>query len=269
MATSPLAAGRLNWFRDQRHRDRWVFAAAGVLLLVYVYLTWQLRIPAVTTGNDDARYLNLAQAIAGFSYRELWVVGEPIHSHYPPFYPFILAVTGFLSQHRLDVYLVVNLASVVAALLLMFDAVRRLWSPGLALLMLAMTVANPALIRLGGNLMSDAPYLALSSLVLWIPTRQPLERKWLAALGAAAILAALTRSVGITLLGAVFVHWAWERRWHALWIFSVAAGASVGSWLVWTALAPHEVHGGRTYVADVVAGSAEHGLLFRDGHTHC
>ncbi|NNG16771.1 MAG: hypothetical protein HKM89_09835, partial [Gemmatimonadales bacterium] len=73
MATLLLAAGPLNWFRDQRHRDRWVFAAAAVLLLLYIYLTWQLRIPAVTTGNDDARYLHLARSVAGFHYRELWV----------------------------------------------------------------------------------------------------------------------------------------------------------------------------------------------------
>ena len=262
MATSPLAAGRLNWFRDQRHRDRWVFAAAGVLLLVYVYLTWQLRIPAVTTGNDDARYLHLAQAIAGFSYRELWVVGAPIHSHSPPFYPIILAVAGFLSGHRLDAYLIMNLVFVVTAFLLFFDAVRRLWSPGLALLMLVMLVANPRLVQLGGSLMSEASYLALSALALWMPTRRSLDRKWMVAFGTAAILAALTRSAGISLLFAVLLLWIWERQWRALWIFSVAAGVSVGSWLVWTALAPHEVHGGKTYVADVLAGSADHGLLF-------
>jgi hypothetical protein len=82
------------------------------------------------------------------------------------------------------------------------------------------------------------------------------------AFGAAAILAALTRSAGITLLFAVFLFWALKRQWRALWAFSIAAAVSVGSWFVWTALAPHEVTGGRTYVADVVRGSAEHGLLF-------
>jgi 4-amino-4-deoxy-L-arabinose transferase-like glycosyltransferase len=232
-----------------------------VLLLVYIYLTWQLRIPAVTTGNDDARYLHLARAIAGFSYRELWVMGAPIHSHSPPFYPFILAVAGFFSGHRLDAYLILNLVFVVTAFLLFFDAVRRLWSPGFALLMLMMLVANPGLVRLGGELMSEAQYLALSALALWIPTRQSMDRKWMVAFGTAAILAALTRSVGITLLFAVFLLWILERRWRALSIFSVAAGGLVGSWLLWTALAPHELHGGRTYMADVVAGSAEHGLL--------
>jgi hypothetical protein len=238
-----------------------VLAAVGVLLLLYISLSWQLRIPAVTTGNDDATYLHLARAIAGFSYRELWVMGEPIHSQYPPFYPFVLAVTGFLSQYRLDAYLLVNAVFVLVALLLMFDAVRRLWSPGLALLMLAMVVANPALVRLGGNLMSEASFLALSSLVLWIPTRQPSERKWLAAFGAAAILAALTRSIGITLLGAVFLYWVWERRWRPLLAFSLAAVSLVGSWLAWTALAPHEVHGGRSYLTDVAVDSAERGLF--------
>jgi hypothetical protein len=189
-------------------------------------------------------------------------MGAPIHSHSPPFYPFILAVAGFFSGHRLDAYLILNLVCVVTAFLLFFDAVRRLWSPGLALLMLVMLVANPGLVRLGGELMSEAPYLALSALALWIPTRRPEDRKWMVAFGTAAILAALTRSVGITLLFAVFLLWIWERQWRALWIFSVAAGVSVGSWLVWTALAPHKVHGGRTYVADVVRGSADHGLLF-------
>ncbi|NNG17964.1 MAG: hypothetical protein HKM89_15920, partial [Gemmatimonadales bacterium] len=203
----------------------------------------------------------LARSIAGFHYREHWVVGAPIHSHSPPFYPVILAVAGFLSGHRLDAYLFLNLAFVVTAFLLLFDAVRRLWSPGVALLMLVMLVANPGLVQLGGEIMSEAPYLALSAVAIWIPTRQSMDRKWMVAFGTAAILAALTRSVGITLLVAVFLLWVLERQWRALWIFSVAAGGLVGSWLLWTALAPHELHGGRTYMADVVAGSAEHGFL--------
>lgn len=253
----------MKWFRDLRPQDRWVIVGAGVLLLLYVSFAWRLRIPAVTTGNDDAQYLHLARALAGFSYRELWLVGEPIHSQYPPFYPFILAVVGFLGQYRLDAYLLMNLVFVVVALLLVFDVVWRRWSPSLALVMLAMVVANPGLVKIGGHIMSEAPYVALSSLALWIPTRHPSERSWVGALGAAAILAALTRSVGITLLGAVFIHWAWERRWRALAVFVVAAASLVGSWLAWTAMAPHEAHGGRSYMTDVAAHSAESGLLLK------
>ena len=145
----------------------------------------------------------------------------------------------------------------MAALWLMFDAVRRLWSPGLALLMLAMLVVNPGLVQLGGRIMSEAPYLALSCLVLWIPTRTSTDRTWVGvAFCAAAILAALTRSVGITLLAAVFVLWALDRRWRSLGAFSLAASLLVGSWLTWTALAPHEVHGALSYVADAVRGPA-------------
>jgi len=253
----------LDGFWDSRRHDRWVFAAAGCLLLVYVSLTWYLRIPAVTTGNDDATYLHLARAVSHFNYRELWIVGEPVHSHYPPFYPIILAAVGFFSGYRLDALLVVNHLLVMAALWLMFDAVRRLWSPGLALLMLAMLVVNPGLVLLGGRIMSEAPYLALSCLVLWIPTRTSTRRTWVGvAFCAATILAALTRSVGITLLAAVFVLWALDRRWRALGAFTLASSILVGSWLTMTALAPHKVHGALSYVADAVRGPGDRGMLF-------
>jgi len=260
----PKTAG--NWidrFWNLPQRDRWAYAAAGCLLLVYFSLTWYLRIPAVTTGNDDATYLHLARAVSHFNYRELWIVGEPVHSQYPPFYPIILAAVGFFSGYRLDALLVVNHLLVVAALCLMFDAVRRLWSPALALLMLAMLVVNPGLVLLGGRIMSEAPYLALSCLVLWIPTRTSTDRTWVGvAFCAAAILAALTRSVGITLLAAVFVLWALDRRWRALGAFALASSILVGSWLTMTALAPHEVHGALSYVADAVRSPADHGMLF-------
>ncbi len=249
-------------FEGSLRRDRWVYAAAGCLLLVYLCLTWYLRLPAVTTGNDDATYLHLARALSRLSYQELWVVGAPVHSHYPPVYPALLAVAGFFSGYRLDALLLMNHAFVLLALWLMFDAVRRLWSPTLALLMLAALVVNPSLVHFGGRLMSEAPYLALSCLALWIPTRFEPAQRWAAvALGAAAILAALTRSVGIALLAGVFAYWALRRRWLALGSFSLAAVVFVGSWFVWTALAPHEVFGARSYVADAAAGSAGQGLL--------
>ena len=228
--------------------------------MVYVYLAWQLRIPAVTTGNDDATYLLLSRAVGQLHYRDFYLVGAPAHSQYPPFYPVLLAITGFLSGNHLDAFLILNVLMTATALALVFDVVRRLWSPELGLLLLATLVVNPTLVQLGGSVMSEAPYLLLSSVALWASTRPAVDGKWLFAIGVAAILAALTRSVGITLVAAVVGYWGGQRRWRAVGIFVVAATCLVGSWFAWTAFAPQKLVG-RSYVADAVRGP-QGGLWF-------
>jgi len=76
--------------------------------------------------------------------------------------------------------------------------------------------------------------------------------------GAAAILGALTRTVGVTLLGAIFFIWVLERRHRRAAIFGLAATVTVGPWLAWSLSRPDPLVG-RSYVADFQAGAAPRG----------
>ncbi len=224
---------------------------AGVLALLAVHalLAWWTRAPGVLTEADDAVYILLARSLQSFGYHDLFQVGEPWHRQYPPGYPALLALWGAAFGERFDAFVVLSIAASTAALGLVFLAVRRLWSTMAALLCLLPLVVNPYLILQAGKIASEAPYVFFSVLALWALARRETTPRWLILAGGAAIAAALTRSVGVTLLLAVGLHWLIERRWRAVFLFAAACIASVGLWLLWMALAP-EHYPGSSYIAD-------------------
>jgi len=70
--------------------------------------------------------------------------------------------------------------------------------------------------------------------------------------GITAIISAFTRSIGVTLIGAVGISFALDRAWRALSIYAAAAIILLGSWAAFTAV-NHEKVVGRSYVADAAA----------------
>lgn len=230
--------------------------AAIALLLVHVVLAWIARLPGIETAQDDARYVLLARALRHLSYHELWRLDAPIHSLYPPGYPAMLALWGAVFSDRFDALVTLSILSSAGTLALVYAAVKRLWSPLVALLCLAVLAVNPYLIRDAGSLLSEPPFGLWSMLTLFLLTRGSRSRGTLIAAGAAAIAGALTRSVGVTLLAAVGLHWILERRWTAVVAFAVAGAATKGLWLAWTIVAP-ERYVGSSYVADATHGAVE------------
>src|SRR5262245_59531221 len=92
---APVAAG------DSRP---WLVVAATMVML-HLVLAWLRRAPSLTTMNDDAYYILLARALRAFEYRELFIVGSPIHAQYPPAYPAVLALISALFGERYDLFL--------------------------------------------------------------------------------------------------------------------------------------------------------------------
>lgn len=228
-----------------------VALAAGVLALLALHalLAWWARAPGVLTEADDATYILLAESLRSFAYHDLFEVGEPSHRQYPPGYPALLLLWGTAFGERFDTFVMLGIAASTAALGLVFSALRRLWSTTAALLCLAPLVVNPYLITQAGKVASEAPYIFFSVLALWALARKETSPRWLILAGSAAVAAALTRSIGVTLLLAVGLHWLTERRWRLAALFVGTCAASVGLWLLWTALAP-ERYPGSSYVAD-------------------
>jgi len=93
-------------------------------------------------------------------------------------------------------------------------------------------------------------FMALAALALVGLAHPDPSRRTLLLAGIAAIAATLTRSIGVTLIAALLVYWAWQRRWRAAVALLLAAAVTVGPWLAWTVLAPDQVPG-RSYVADL------------------
>lgn len=228
---------------------RSVTAVAAALLALHALLAWWVRAAGVMTINDDAAYILLARALRDFGYYEVFRVGMPGHTQYPPGYPTLLALWGTIFGESFDGFLLLGIAISTVALGLVFLTLRRLWSPIVALLCLLPLTLNPYLITSAGQLASEAPYVFFSMLALFLLAAARPTRPMLVAGSAAAIAAALTRGTGVMLLVALGVHWLLSGRWRVALSFAVACAASAGAWLLWTWRAP-EHYVGVSYLAD-------------------
>lgn len=245
VAESPPVAERLFW------------PAALGLLLLFVMLSWLARPGGIGTGQDDAIYLFLARSLRALGYQDIYHVGDPGHHMYPPGYPALLLVLGAFFGERIAFFQAFGIAAATGALALIAVVLRRLWSSAIALVVLGALVFNPHLVGTGAKIGTDATYLLLSMLALALLARRNPSPRLLLAAAAAAIAAALTRSVGVALLAGIWAHWMLERRFAAATLFTAAGSITVGSWLVWTVVAP-EKYVGRSYVADAaVTGEGE------------
>ncbi len=248
---------------DRRTDERFLWAFAALLLLLHAALAWGAREPGLLTAQDDARYMLLGRALRDFTYRDLYLVGQPLHGVYPPGLPALLAVWGAIAGEGFTSFVVPSVLLSTAALGLLFLSVRRVWSPTGALLSLACLAVNPWLVARAGGVRSEPLYMFLSLLCLWALTRhrdRPIPVSGvdssLLLAGAAAIFAALTRTIGVSLIGAVFLGWLLRRRYKAAVAFAIASLLTVGAWLVWSAVSPGQIEGFH-YYADVLRGRDE------------
>jgi 4-amino-4-deoxy-L-arabinose transferase-like glycosyltransferase len=223
--------------------SRRAIALLCALLGTHAALAWALRQRLVTVFEDDASYLLLARSLRSLSYRELQYIGEPIAGRFPPFYPAALAVWTSLFGESLAAVAVLGTIASVSTLVALFLIVRRCWSLELALLVVAVVAVNPPFATMAGAMASEAVFTALTMWALWaarVGDDASAPRRFAFLAGALAILAALARSAGITLVGALGLHWLVRRRWGRVVPFAVASALTVGLWLAWTLYAPQQ-----------------------------
>ncbi len=227
-----------------------VVAVAAVPIAMHALLAWILRIRQLGTGNDDAVYLLLARALREGHYRELFYVGNPLHSQYPPGYPALLALLGAPADGSFDLVIAVNILLSCAALALLFDAMRR-WSVPLAGVTVAVLALNPSLVLASSRVQSEPLFMAAVMLALWAlrPSAEARHR-WIAI--TAIIAAALTRSAGVALVAGMLVYFLLAREWKNGLILVLASALTIAPWIGWTVLAPKKILG-RSYIADALA----------------
>lgn len=250
-------------------RPTWLSGRRPTLLLIAlvvlnVSLTWLARSPTMLTAQDDAEYILLGRALASGSYDELWRIDAPVHSKYPPAYPFMLALWEGMWGSRYDSYIALSVLCSIGMHLLLYGAVRRRFGEGLALATVAVLAVNPAIVEFGGLVASEMPYMLLSAATLYFLSRSIDAARdgspaagdaWMAAAAVASIATALTRTIGVALLGAVGLWMLFNRRWRAAAVYAIACLVLNGGWLAWTYRAPEQFES-RSYVADLNAVEA-------------
>ena len=213
-------------------------------------LAWFAREASVGTGEDPAKYISLGRELLEFSYRDVDIAGEPLHSRYPPGYPAVLALASLVSR-SLDWLHFVTIACSAAALGFFFASVARAWNARFALLVLAALSVNQVMVGLAGEASAEAPFTMWLMIALWGTTRDTASAPWYT--GVAGILAALTRSAGVAVIPALVAYWIWRRQWRAALGFAVASILIVGAWQAYSWSAP-EQYIGDSYAADFVRG---------------
>lgn len=239
-----------------RPRSEMLWLLAMPLLAFHAAIAWLSRDPEVLTGGDDAVYLLLARALRHFSYREVFDASHPIHHFYPPGYPAILAIWGGFVGERFDALVLLSIGASVATLALVFWALRERFSPLVALLSLMALATNPALITAAGKVLSEPVYALVSLLPLVLLVRPDPGGKRLLQVAVLAIFAALTRSIGVTLVIALGLHWLIERRFGTVAAFASASAALIGAWFGWVAIASRQAGTGSYFDQAVNAPTA-------------
>lgn len=237
---------------EARGSSRAAWLILGGILAFHAVLAWLGRQIHVRHGQDDAWYILLARSLREFRYVDLFAVGQPTHQLYPPGYPGALAIWSLFTGENVDGFVILSIIASLAAITFAYLAWRRLLDGRVALLLAAALAANPELVQRAGMVVAESLFVALTMAVLWLSlTEKPNDRPWrLALIGGLAIAAALTRTIGVALIGAVLIHWVLQRRWRAVLWMTAASFATIGVWLAWTVFAPEQFIG-KSYIADL------------------
>lgn len=196
--------------------------------------------PTLFPGGDNAGYMILGRALRTLhGYRDLYLPGTPLHTKYPPAYPALLAVLGWVGGVQL--FKLASLALTTAAVALT-GLIGRRWLGAAGGVLAALVVAlDPVLLEYGHYVLSEAPFVALVLFSVWALDEESPAPVWAGYLGVAA--AFLTRTAGLPLLGAAILTPLLRRRWRRAALALAVAVVAAGGWSLYQHLAAPEQAG--------------------------
>jgi len=214
-----------------------VLALLGLLVGLHIVLAWTSRNPGISWGEDDAEYVILGRELLHGSYADRWDVDAPSHARLPPGFPALLSIASVAFGDDARVYTLFVLLCSAASVALFFFVVRRHFGDVVALFVTGLTAINTWAVSDAGYVMAEVPFRFWVTLTLWAASRENPRTRDLVLAGAAAVAAALTRSIGVAVVAGLALHWILERRWKAVALL-VVGSIPVGLWFLWTWMAP-------------------------------
>lgn len=199
-----------------------VTAALAVALAVAAIAVWAQSAALVGVNYDDGIYALLARSIAdGEGYRLGFVPGSIPGVKYPPLYPASLALFWAVGSSPGSTLWAMKMANglylgLAAGAFVLLLSRRRVLELPLAVLVVLASFASGFMMLTASAVLSEPLYLVVVFSALLVCDEigsEPTLRRVLA-IGVLAALAALTRSVGISLVGAAFVGVAARTGWR-------------------------------------------------------
>jgi hypothetical protein len=189
--------------------------------------------PTLFSGADAGHYMVLGESLGGgLGYRDHFLPGSPLHAKYPPGYPLLLAVLGWIGG--LQLFKAGSMALTAASVWLTFRLGRRRLGDAQALLGAALLAVSPVLLDFSHLVLSEALFGFL--VLLSLAAARPGEgRLWLPLLAAA--MAFLTRTAGLALLLALAAHFLLTRDVRRIAIGGTVALLCLAGWAAYQRLA--------------------------------
>jgi hypothetical protein len=224
----------------------WYDSWPGVLALgVFGVALWAQADAPVGVFYDDGIYVALAKALAaGEGYRNIHLPGAPPSVHYPILYPAVLSVLWRLWPAFPDNVVLFRLfdsaALAGAAWVVARHAAR--WTPRVAQLTMlpAGFLAFPLLTIVGVRL-SEPLFLLLAAAAVSVADRKEVTLRAAVGAGVLAALAALTRSIGLAVVGGVLASLWWRGRRREAAVAVIPALVFLTPWFIWVAAHASEV----------------------------
>jgi 4-amino-4-deoxy-L-arabinose transferase-like glycosyltransferase len=251
----PAAAPAVRAANGMASRWEWL---APCFIITHIVLSWLARATQFLTNQDDARYFLLARAIRSGTYRDQMWPGAPLHHMYPPGYPAVLAAWTAIGGEAFDWMIGLQLCFVVATLVLLYLAVRRVLGLALALCALGVLAVNPMLLEASGQVFSDGALALCFMLAVWASTAMARSARQTWVLLIAALASPLIRSAGVALPAALVMYLLWQRRFRDAAVIAAVCGVVVGALLWWTLSDPNAV-AGSSYAGDIAFSSSTRG----------
>jgi 4-amino-4-deoxy-L-arabinose transferase-like glycosyltransferase len=210
--------------------NRWLLLAIGLFLAI----SFLLFDPKLYTGGDNAVYLVLAQSLAGGTgYTDIHLPVPTSHTQYPPGFPALLAplVLLFGGVNVLAAKLLVIVCGAVA-LVFAYRLLNQALDDDSAWPVLIL-VSMPVLALYSSRVLSDIPFLLLTSASLWLVLRA--EEKQGGTMWAGFVLAVcalLFRTAGIALVLGIAAYLLLRRNWRWLAVFVLLLFVVFVPWLV-------------------------------------
>jgi hypothetical protein len=231
------------------HRaERWFLAVVVALLAAVYFIAWWT--PGFGLYHDDGVYLSTARSlIAGHGYA-IESLPTPIpQTKYPPALPALLALFSLVSSN-LQWLKLIPLGCAAAWLWMTRKLLLKMGASNTASLVIAgLTAAAPVVVFLATNLLSEMLFsLLVSAALLFLLEERPVAG------GLCAGLAFLTRTAGISLIGACVLILLMRKRLRGAAILTATSVLVASPWLAWQAFHPVQdrYYGGGNYVAENV-----------------
>jgi Dolichyl-phosphate-mannose-protein mannosyltransferase len=214
---------------------------------------------------DGAGYAVLGQALAtGRGYREINKPEAPPHDHFPPGYPFALAILWCFTGRSVIAAHIFSEVCTVTAVLLGWKWFRAMYPPKTALMLGLVLAINWTWGRIGGSIQSEPLFMVWELLAVLMTVRATRHDTLGGGVALGTVLAAsmLTRHVGICIAVAVVLDLGLRGRWKTGVAALTLATLLVLPWVGWLLLVHHHTQLGLLTVHGLVSRIAGQALFY-------